>query len=367
MASAWRLHGTHPQRREACGLARRAVGQVRAGHQRSDGQDARPHSARHAARPRRRGYRMIRRREFITLLGGAAAAWPDAGFAQTSARPVVGCLVAGFKAGTERVFDGFSQGMRELGYVEGQNWTFEVRYADGDQARAKSLAEELVRIKPDVLVSGAMAGVVALKKFTDTIPIVSPILVDPVGFGFAGSHARPGGNVTGVLLTVEDLPSKQLALATEIVPNARKVGLLMNPGNPTHEPQRTNVEAAAAALGIELVTLQARIPDDLHTAFDKLTRERVAMVLAFPDGMFLNERKRIALLAIAARLPSMFGLRQNVEDGGLMSYGVELRESWRRTAAFVDKILKGTKPGDLLSFPKIISARSGDAVQTKLV
>ena len=293
----------------------------------------------------------MRRREFITLLGGAAA-WPFAGFAQTLARPVVGCLVAGSKAGTERVFDGFMQGMRDLGYVEGQNWTFEVRYADGDQARAQSLAEELVRIKPEVLVSGAMAGVVALKKFTDTIPIVSPILVDPVGFGFVRSHARPGGNVTGVLLTVEDLPSKQLALAGEMVPNARKVGLLVNPGNPTHDAQRPNVEAAAAALGIELVTLQARMPDDLHAAFDKLTRERVAMVLAFPDGMFLNERKRIALLAMAARLPSMFGLRQNVEDGGLMSYGVELRESWRRTAAFVDKILKGTKPGDLpVEFP----------------
>src|SRR5215510_8975731 len=184
------------------------------------------------------------------------------------------------------------------------------------------------------------------------IPIVSPILVDPVGFGFARSHARPGGNVTGVLLTVEDLPSKQLALAVEIVPNARKVGLLVNPGNPTHEPQRTNVEAATAALGIELVTLQARMPDDLHAAFDKLTREKVAMVLAFPDGMFLNERKRIALLAMAARLPSMFGLRQNVEDGGLMSYGIDLRESWRRTAAFVSKILKGAKPGDLpMEFP----------------
>jgi len=294
----------------------------------------------------------VKRREFITLLGGAAVTWPLAALAQTLARPVVGCVVAGSKAGTERVFDGFLQGMRDLGYVEGQNWTFEGRYADGDQARAQSLAEELVRIKPDVLVSGAMAGVIALKKFTDTIPIVSPILVDPVGFGFARSHARPGGNVTGVLLTVEDLPSKQLSLAVEMVPNARKVGLLVNPGNPTHEAQRSNVEAAAAALGIELAAFQARMPDELHAAFDKLTRERVGIVLAFPDGMFLNERKRIALLAMAARLPSMFGLRQNTEDGGLMSYGVDLRESWRRTAAFVDKILKGTKPGDLpVEFP----------------
>jgi putative ABC transport system substrate-binding protein len=248
----------------------------------------------------------VRRRQFITLLGGAAATWPVVGVAETLARPLVGCLIAGSKAGTERVFGGFLQGMRDLGYVEGQNWTFEGRYADGDQTRAPSLAEELVRIKPDVLVSGAMAGVVASKKFTDTIPIVSPILVDPVGLGFARSHARPGGNVTGVLLTVEDLPSKQLALAVEMIPNARKVGLLVNPGNLTHEAQRPNIEAAAATLGIELIALQTRLPDDLHAAFDKLTRERVAMVLALPDGMFLNERKRIALLAMAARLPTMF-------------------------------------------------------------
>jgi putative ABC transport system substrate-binding protein len=261
-------------------------------------------------------------------------------------------VVAGSKTGTERVFGGFLQGMRDLGYVEGQNWILEGRYADGDQTRVQSLAEELVRIKPDVLVSGAAAGVIAFKKFTDTIPIVSPILVDPVGFGLARSHARPAGSVTGVLLTVEDLPSKQLALAVEMILNARKVGLLVNPGNPTHEAQRPNLEAAAVTLGIELVTLQTRIPDDLHAAFDKLTRERVAMVLVLPDGLSLNERKRIALLAMAARLPSMFGLRENVEDGGLMSYGIDLRESWRRTAAFVDKILKGTKPGDLpIEFP----------------
>ena len=265
---------------------------------------------------------------------------------------MVGCVVAGSKTGTERVFGGFLQGMRDLGYVEGQNWILEGRYADGDQTRVQSLAEELVRIKPDVLVSGAAAGVIAFKKFTDTIPIVSPILVDPVGFGLARSHARPAGSVTGVLLTVEDLPSKQLALAVEMIPTARKVGLLVNPGNPTHEAQRPNLEAAAVTLGIELVTLQTRIPDDLHAAFDKLTRERVAMVLVLPDGLSLNERKRIALLAMAARLPSMFGLRENVEDGGLMSYGIDLRESWRRTAAFVDKILKGTKPGDLpIEFP----------------
>jgi ABC-type uncharacterized transport system substrate-binding protein len=294
---------------------------------------------------------LIGRREFITLLGGAAA-WPLAGFAQTPPRPVVACLIGGSKAGTERFFGGFLQGMRELGYVEGNNWVFESRYADGDQARAPLLAEELVRLKPDVLVSGTMAGVIAFKTLTNTIPIVSPVLIDPVGFGLAASHAQPGGSVTGVLLTVEDLPSKQLALAVEMLPSARKIGLLVNPGNPTHAVQRRNVEVAASALGIELVTLEVRVPEDLHAAFENLARESIMMVLVFADTMFLNERKRIALLAVAARLPTMFGLRQNVEDGGLMSYGIEIRENWRRTAAFVGKILRGARPGDLpMEFP----------------
>jgi putative tryptophan/tyrosine transport system substrate-binding protein len=294
----------------------------------------------------------MRRREFISGFAVSAALRPCAGIAQISRRPVVGCLISASRAGSERVFGGFLQGMRELGYVEGQNWVLEIRYADGDQARAPLLAEELARLKPDVIVSGAMAGVVAFKTLTSTVPIVSPVLIDPVGFGLAGSHARPGGNVTGLLLTVEDLPSKQLALAVEMVPGARKAGLIANPGNPSHAAQRQNVEAAATSLGIELLALQARVPDDLHAAFETLAREKVAMVLVFADGMTLNERKRIALLAAAARLPTMFGLRQNVEDGGLMSYGIEFRESWHRTADFVGKILKGAKAGDLpIEFP----------------
>jgi putative tryptophan/tyrosine transport system substrate-binding protein len=203
-----------------------------------------------------------------------------------------------------------------------------------------------------VLVSGTMAGVIAFKKLTNTIPIVSPVLIDPVGFGLADSHAHPGGNVTGVLVTVEDLPSKQLALAVEMIPSARKIGLLVNPGNPTHAAQQRNVEVAATTLGIELVALQARVADDLHAAFENLARKGIMMVLVFADTMFLNERKRIALLAMAARLPTMFAFRQNVEDGGLMSYGIELHESWRRTAAFVGKILRGARPGDLpVEFP----------------
>jgi putative ABC transport system substrate-binding protein len=170
----------------------------------------------------------MKRREFITLLGGAAV-WPLAARAQqgNAPWPLVACLFGGSKAGVRRNFDGFLQGMRELGYVEGQNWIFEARYGDGDLARSLRLAEELLRLKPEVIAVGTMASVLGFKKLTDTIPIVSRVLVDPVGFGLAASHARPGGNVTGVLLTVEDLPSKQLALAV--------CGLMMSKGNNRRE------------------------------------------------------------------------------------------------------------------------------------
>jgi ABC-type uncharacterized transport system substrate-binding protein len=290
----------------------------------------------------------MRRRDVITLLGGAAAAWPLAARAQPSAKqPLVVCLVGSSKAAAERYFGGFSKGMRELGYMEGRDYRFEVRYAEGDLARNPLLAEELIRLKPDVIVSGTTAGTIAFKKLTDSIPIVSQALVDPVGFGWAASHARPGGNVTGVLLTVEDLPSKQLAIAVEIVPGVNKIGLMVNPGNAAHQLLRPGLDVAARALGVELIAFEARSPDDLHAAFQRLARDNMNMVLALPDALFLNERKRIALLAVAARLPTMFGTRENVEDGGLMSYGIDLHANWHRVASFVDKILKGAKPGDL--------------------
>jgi len=295
----------------------------------------------------------MRRRAFIGGFAATAALGPIGGLAQTPAkRPLIVCLVGGSKAGTERFFGGFSQGMRELGYVEGRDYDFEVRYADGDVTRIPQQAEELVGLKPNVIVSGTMVGLMAAKKLTDTIPIVSLVLVEPVEFGVAASHSRPGGNVTGVLLTVEDLPSKQLALAVEMVPSANKVGVLVNANNPNNPPQLRNMEAAASALRVELVPVMIGVPDDLHAAFQHLAREGVKIVLVLADAMFLNERKRIALFAMAARLPTMFGLRENVEDGGLMSYGVDLRDGWRRTAAFVDNILKGAKPGDLpIEFP----------------
>jgi putative tryptophan/tyrosine transport system substrate-binding protein len=226
------------------------------------------------------------------------------------------------------------------------NYGFEVRYAEGNVSRIPPQIEELVGLKPDIIMPGTMAGVIAAKKLTDTIPIVCANLTNPIEFGVAASYARPGGNVTGVLLTVEDLPTKLLALALEVVPGANKIGLLDHSDNPTQSVFQRSLDVAVNALGVELNVLKIVSPDDLHTALQRLARERVKAVLVLPDFMFLNERKRIALFAVAERLPTMFGFRENVEDGGLMSYGTNVRESWRRTASFVDKILKGTKPGD---------------------
>jgi putative ABC transport system substrate-binding protein len=297
----------------------------------------------------------VRRRDFIGLLGGATAVTsrPLSAFAQTSSkRPLIAAQLGGSKTETDRFFGGFSQGMRELGYVEGHDYGFEVRYADGNVSRIPAQIEELVRLKPDVIVSGTTAGVIAAKKLSNTLPIVSGDLNNPIEFGLAASYARPGGNVTGVLVTVEDLPTKQLALAVEVIPGAKKIGLLIHSDNPVAPVHQRSLDASVNALGVELTVLEVASPDDLHAAFQRLARERVKVAMMLPDFMFLNERKRIALFAMAERLPTMSPFRENVEDGGLMSYGTNLRESWRHTASFVDKILKGAKPGDLpIEFP----------------
>ncbi len=295
----------------------------------------------------------MRRRDFIGLLGGAIASRPLPAFAQSpSTRPLIAASVGGSRAATDRYFGGFSQGMRELGYVEGRDYGFEVRYADGRYDLIPGQMDELVRLKPDIIVSGTTAGVLAAKKLTTTVPIVSESLIDPIGFGVAASQARPGGNVTGVMMTVENLPPKLLELALETVPGANRVGLLVNPTNPIHPGFRRSLEVTAETLGVELVASEASTLNDLHAAFQRLGRERVKIVLILRDTMFLKERKRIALFAVAERLPTIFEFREGVEDGMLKSYGTNLRESWRRAASFVDKILKGTKPGDLpIEFP----------------
>jgi putative ABC transport system substrate-binding protein len=262
-------------------------------------------------------------------------------------RPLVAVLSGASSTAAARYLGGLPQGLQELGYVEGQNIEVLYRYAEGDLTRLPTLADELVRLKPDVIVTASNAATLAVKRATATIPIVNVSMTDPEGFGFVTSWARPGGQVTGIFSTLDSLPGKLLQLVLEVQPSATRIGLLSNISNPTHAVYRRNVEAAAASFARKLVSVEVRVPDDLDAAFEAMARERVDLGLVLPDAMFLSERRRIAALAIAVRLPSMYAYRDHVEDGGLMSYGIDLRESFRRGANYVDKILKGAKPGDL--------------------
>jgi putative ABC transport system substrate-binding protein len=291
----------------------------------------------------------MRRREFITLTGGAAAAaWPLAARAQTlRQRPLVGLLQVQSLTGSARYTSEFLRGMSELGYIEGRDIDFERRYADGDLKRLSALANELVKLKPDVILTSTSAAALAFTQVTQSIPIVATALVDPVGFGLAASEARPGGQVTGILISLDPLPGKQLALALEVVPGAAKVGVLLNALNPTTAVYRAGIEAAAATLSIKLVSVEVRGSDDLDAAFQEFVREKVELVFVAQDSLLLSERARLATLATAARLPTMYGLREHVEAGGLICYGINVAENFRRAARFIDKILKGAKAGDL--------------------
>jgi ABC-type uncharacterized transport system substrate-binding protein len=308
------------------------------------------------------------RREFITLLGGAAVAWPSAVLAQASSRrPLAAVLSGASLAAASRYVGGFAERMQEIGYVAGRDVDIVYRYADGDLARLPALVDELVRLKPDVLIAVNTQAAIAMRQATAAIPIVAPAVTDPVAFGLVATHARPGGNVTGILATMDTLSGKQLALATEIVPGTLTMGMLFNASFQAHMIQRQGAENAAAALGIKLVPIEFRLPDDLDAAFKSLTRERVEVVLVLQDPVVLAERRRIAMQAVAARLPTMYGFREHVEAGGLMSYGVDLRSNLRRGADYVDKILKGTKPADLpvelpTKFELVINLKTAKAI-----
>jgi len=291
----------------------------------------------------------LRRREAIKLLGGFGAALPAlVARGQALTKPVlIGILVAGSKEATQPRVGGFPEGMQELGYVQGRDYIIEGRYGDSDLARLPTLFQQLVDLKPDVILTGTTAGILEVKHAIVTIPIVGASLTDPVGFGLAASLARPGGQVTGILISSENLAAKQIELALEILPGAKKIGMLIHAGNQSNMVNWRNLEAATGALALKLVRVEAHGPSDFDAAFQALADEHVELVALPPDGLFVSERRKIVALAAAARLPVVHPYRELVEAGGLLSYGVDLRDSWRRAAGFVDKILKGAKPADL--------------------
>jgi putative tryptophan/tyrosine transport system substrate-binding protein len=294
----------------------------------------------------------MRRRAFIAALGGAAL-WPVAARGQASLkRPLIAWLSGGERTASSGFVDAFLKGMLDLGYIQGRDFDIVYRYADGYAERLPALADDLVSLNPNVILAPATGQAVAAKRATPTIPIVTPALADAVHLGLVASEARPGGNVTGIAPYVPGLPAKQIELAREIVPSARMIGVLNDANDPKASPQWEELDAAGRALGIDVFATEVRTPDDLASAFETLAGQRPDVVIVLQTSMLLSERRKIADLAAAARLAAIYGYREHVIDGGLISYGVDLRDCFRRSAVYVQKILDGTRPGDLpVEFP----------------
>src|SRR5215831_7503921 len=296
----------------------------------------------------------MRRREFIGLLT-VIAVCPQTVLGQTAKnRPVVAWLGWGLKDNplNVRYLNQFLTGMRELGYVEGRDFEMVSRYADFHAERLPELAAELVQLNPDIILGGATIQALAFKQATEKIPIVGVALADPELFGFAANDARPSGNVTGITPYLKGLPAKQLELAREVVPRATRIGLLDDVTDPKAHPQRKEIEAAGLAMEIKIIPAEVRTSADLASAYQNLSASGVEVVVVEQSSMLLNARNQIAEAAAAKGLPTVYGYREHVEAGGLISYGVNLDWCFHRTAYYVDKILKGAKPSELpLEFP----------------
>jgi putative ABC transport system substrate-binding protein len=288
----------------------------------------------------------IARRKFLATLGGAAAAWPLAARAQQPAMSVIGLLGATTPLIESQRLRAFVQRLRELGWFEGRNIAIEDRWAEGRTERFAEIAAEFVRLKVDVIVTVGTLPALAAKQATAVIPIVFAGAGDPVGTGIVATLARPGGNVTGLSVQFTDFAGKRLELLREIVPNLRRVAIMGNVGNPIHVLEMDEVQVAARTLGLEVATLEIWRGEDIAPAFEALKGRAEALYVA-ADPLMNTNRVRINTLAQGARLPTMYGVREYVEAGGLVSYGPSIPDLYRRAAEFVDKILRGAKPGDI--------------------
>jgi putative tryptophan/tyrosine transport system substrate-binding protein len=288
----------------------------------------------------------IERRKFLATLGGAAAGWPLAARAQQAGKlPTIGFLGQSTRSAAGEWVADFVQRLRELGWIEGRTIAIEYRWAEGRNERYTEIAAEFVRLKVDVIVSSG-GPAYALKRATSVIPIVFTVANDPVGSGLVASLARPGRNVTGLSSQQIDTTGKRLELLREVVPGLRRLAILANLGNPSNVLELGEVKAAASALGLEVVTAEIRRAEDIAPAFEALTSRADALYVC-SDPLVLTNRTRINTLALVGRLPTMFGIRAFVEVGGLMSYGANFSDLYRRAGDYVDKILRGAKPGEL--------------------
>jgi ABC-type uncharacterized transport system substrate-binding protein len=285
----------------------------------------------------------MKRREFITLLGGAAAAWPVAARAQQVARlPTIGFFSPNTRSVASPWTAAFVERLREVGWIEGRTIAIEYRWGEGRGDRTAEVISEFVRLNPDVIVTHGQSNIVAAKEATSAIPIVFALATDPVASGFVASLARPGGNATGLSIQGTDLVGKRLELLREVVPSLRRLAIMSDFRN----PEMAEAEAAARMLGLEVTTLPLRKPEDITPAFGTLKGTADALYVG-ADPLVNSSRVRINILALGARLPTMHGFREAVEVGALLSYGPNFADLFRRAADYVDKILRGMKPAEL--------------------
>jgi ABC-type uncharacterized transport system substrate-binding protein len=289
----------------------------------------------------------IRRREFITLLSGAAVAWPLAARAQQPAMPVIGFLNSGSPDTLAQLVAAFRQGLREDGYVEGQNLAIEYRWAGGVYERLPALAADLIRRQVSVIIAGAPPAVLAAKAMTSTVPIVFTSGGDPVELGFVSSLNRPGGNLTGVSFLVNELGAKRLELLHELVPKAALIGFLANPTRPSSEVETKDTQQAAQRLGVQVHIVNASSEREIDAAFANFVQQRVNALLIGTDSYYLTRRDQLVALAARLAVPTMYNLREYVVAGGLMSYGPSITDVYRQAGVYTAKILKGAKPAEL--------------------
>jgi len=289
----------------------------------------------------------MRRREFITLVGGAAVTWPLAARAQQARKvPTVGFLGQSTPLGESERAAAFAQRLRELGWVEGRTIAIEYRWAAGRNERLAEIAAEFVQLKMDVIVTGGTPPVLAAMQATSIIPIVFASAGDPVGTGLVASLARPGGNVTGLSVLAVDLASKRLDLLREVVSGFGRLAIMGNVGNPIILNELAELQAAAGRLGLQVDRLEIQRPQDIAPALEAV-KGRADAVYVCQDLLTVGNRMRINTLALGARLPVMHASREHIEAAGLMSYGPNFLDLYRRAGDYVDKILRGAKPGDL--------------------
>jgi putative ABC transport system substrate-binding protein len=288
----------------------------------------------------------MNRRAFITLLGGAAVAWPLAARAQQP-MPVIGFLNSGTPAGFGHLAAAFRQGLKETGYVERQNVAIEYRWAEAQYDRLPALAADLVSRRVAVIAATTTPAALAAQAATTTIPIVFTSAVDPIAAGLVVSLNRPGGNVTGVNNYLSDLGAKRLELLHELVPNATVIGMLVNPNYPDVQSQWKDAQEAARMTGQQVVVVNAGSEADFDSAFATLVQRKAGALLVSPDGLFLSRRDQLVALAARHAIPAIYGQREFVVAGGLMSYAGKVEDGYRQAGIYTGQILKGAKPGDL--------------------